>query len=32
MTIFEANPPKLSKGMSLILLAASILVLAAGID
>ena len=32
MTTFEANPPKLSKGMSLILLAASILVLAAGID
>ena len=32
MTIFEANPTKLSKGMSLILLAASILVLAAGID
>jgi len=32
MTIFQADPPKLSKGMRLILLAASILVLAAGLD
>jgi hypothetical protein len=32
MTIFQANPTKLSKGMRLILLAASILVLAAGLD
>jgi hypothetical protein len=32
MTIFQADPPKLSKGMRLILLAASILVLTAGVD
>jgi hypothetical protein len=32
MTIFQADPPKLSKGMRLILLAASILVLTAGLD
>ena len=32
MTIFQADPSKLSKGMRLILLAASILVLAAGLD
>ena len=32
MTIFQADPPKLSKGMRLILLAASILVLSAGLD
>jgi hypothetical protein len=32
MTIFQADPPKLSKGMRLILLLASILVLAAGLD
>jgi len=32
MTIFQAQPPKFSKGMRLILLAASILVLAAGVD
>jgi hypothetical protein len=32
MTIFQADPTKLSKGMRLILLAASILVLSAGID
>ena len=32
MTIFQAEPTKLSKGMRLILLAASILVLSAGLD
>jgi hypothetical protein len=32
MTIFRADPTKLSKGMRLILLAASILVLSAGLD
>ena len=32
MTIFQADPTKLSKGMRLILLAASILVLSAGLD
>jgi hypothetical protein len=32
MTIFQADPPKFSKGMRLILIAASILVLAAGLD
>ncbi len=32
MTIFQEHPPKFSKGMRLILLAASILVLAAGLD
>jgi hypothetical protein len=32
MTILQAHPPKFSKGMRLILLAASILVLAAGLD
>jgi hypothetical protein len=32
MTVFQANPTKLSKGMRLILLAASILVLSAGLD
>ena len=32
MTIFQADPSKLSKGMRFILLAASILVLAAGLD
>ena len=32
MTVFQADPTKLSKGMRLILLAASILVLSAGLD